>query len=109
MKLRFSGKFKHGWFYGCTRYPDCKGAHGCHQDGKPLGTPADDETKQFRIAAHEAFDKLWKNGYMSRGGCYSWMQKVMGLSKDEAHIGMMDKKQCRELISRVSKITDTLK
>lgn len=109
MKLRFSGKFKHGWFYGCTKWPECNGTHGCHADGKPLGIPADIETKQFRKAAHEAFDKMWQNGYMSRGGCYSWMRNVMGLSEDQAHIGMMDKTQCQELIGRVNKITETLK
>jgi ssDNA-binding Zn-finger/Zn-ribbon topoisomerase 1 len=109
MKLTFTGHFKHGWFYGCTKYPACHGAHGCHADGKPLGIPADDETKQYRIAAHEEFDKLWKKGYMSRGGCYSWMKKVMGLTKDEAHIGKFNKKQCQDLIQRAKNITEKLK
>ena len=60
MKLRWAAKYQN-WFYGCIRFPDCKGAHGCHPDGKPLGKPAPPEVKKWRIAAHEIFDRLWKN------------------------------------------------
>lgn len=102
MRLKWSGKFKHGWFYACTRYPECRGAHGCHADGKPLGIPADDETKKARMAAHKEFDSLWRSGYMSRRNAYGWMQRVMGISSDEAHIAMMTVAQCKELVGHVA-------
>lgn len=96
---------KYGPFYGCADYPDCRAAHGCHPDGRPLGKPANKETKQARIAAHEAFDKLWKppEGRMKRKDAYRWMQAALDMTKDEAHIGNFDKEQCAKLIEAVEK------
>jgi len=88
-----------GLFFGCTKYPECRATHGAHQDlGVPLGVPADKETKQWRVKAHEAFDTLWKNGRMSRTKAYEWMRGAMGLSEEEAHIGMFDKETCVRLM-----------
>jgi ssDNA-binding Zn-finger/Zn-ribbon topoisomerase 1 len=91
---------RYGKFYGCTRYPECKGTHGAHPDGRPLGTPADRETKDARIEAHQAFDTLWKrpHGKMQRQEAYLWLQKRMGLSADECHIGRFTKEQCEQVI-----------
>lgn len=38
-----------GKFYGCTRFPECRGTHGAHPDGRPLGVPANAETKEARV------------------------------------------------------------
>ncbi len=88
---------KYGLFYGCTGFPDCKASHGAHKDGKPLGTPADKETKKARIRAHDAFDQLWKDKHMSRGEAYVWMQEAMDMTPAEAHIGNFTIEQCDEL------------
>jgi ssDNA-binding Zn-finger/Zn-ribbon topoisomerase 1 len=89
----------YGKFYGCVRWPDCKGTHGAHQStGEPLGIPANAETKKARILAHEAFDTLWKNGKMSRKEAYKWMQENLSLTKEEAHISRFDKETCERLI-----------
>ena len=45
-------------FYGCSNWPECNGVHGAHLNGEPLGIPADKETKQWRIKAHERFDEI---------------------------------------------------
>jgi len=91
---------RYGPFWGCETWATtrCCGAVGAHPDGTPLGVPAGQKTKQLRIQAHQAFDQLWKDQGMSRKQAYRWMQKKMGLSKDQAHIGNFDDKQCRELI-----------
>jgi ssDNA-binding Zn-finger/Zn-ribbon topoisomerase 1 len=100
---------KFGLFYGCTKYPNCKSTHGAHRNGDPLGKPADEETKAARIEAHNIFDLLWKDkGPLSRSDAYKWMQKAMGLSKDEAHIGMFDKEQCELLIQKVIEDIDNV-
>lgn len=92
-----------GLFYGCTKWPDCNGTHGAHQDtGEPLGVPATRDVKQARIEAHEVFDTLWRNNpSMSRDAAYRWMREKMGLSAEEAHIGRFDKMQCERLIALV--------
>lgn len=91
---------RHGKFYGCSRYPECRGTHGAHQeDGRPLGIPADKETKAARIKAHEAFDELWKGRQMTRTAAYQWMGEAMGLEPANRHIGRFTKEQCAQLVA----------
>lgn len=63
MMLRNS---RYGLFWGCSRFPECRSTHGAHPDGRPLGKPATAEVKQARIAAHAAFDRLWKGSVAAR-------------------------------------------
>ncbi len=98
MKLRNS---RFGKFYGCTRWPDCDGTHGAHPDGKPLGVPADKETREARIRAHAAFDKLWKTRrkpHKARGQAYRWLRGKLNLDRHECHIGGFDKAGCARVI-----------
>ena len=55
-------------------------------------TPADVETRQARIKAHNAFDKLWQSGKMSRIKAYRKLAKVLRLKIKDTHIGQFDKK-----------------
>lgn len=107
MQLRRS---KFGLFYGCTRWPGCDGTHGAHANGLPLGTPADKETKRFRMMAHEAFDRLWKPGpaqvFGDRNRAYRWMQEKLGLTSDQAHIAKFDIEQCKRLIEALWEFDD---
>jgi hypothetical protein len=114
MELRYSKRFDKK-FWGCSRWSEtgCKGIHGAHPDGRPLGIPANRETKDWRILAHAWFDSLWhdearhamfadcRTPLMLRKDAYRWMQKAMNMTSDQAHIGMFDKYQCEMLISRV--------
>ena len=103
---------KYGPFYGCIEFvrTGCRGSHGAHPDGKPLGKPGDAETRQARIRAHAAFDRLWKGHgkrrRMSRRRAYRWLQETMRLSKDEAHIGRFSLEQCEALIAAVESFED---
>lgn len=87
-------------FYGCSRYPDCTATHGAHPDGHPLGTPANRQTKEARIEAHKAFDRLWKDGHMSRADAYRWLARA--LNRPDAHIGSMEIDDCKAVIEAVS-------
>lgn|GEM_PF-1633466 len=98
MVLRTS---RYGLFYGCKAFPKCQATHGAHKDGRPLGIPADSDTKRARITAHNVFDRIWKDKYMRRGDAYAWMAEQMGMEKDEAHIGRFDMEQCEKLIAIV--------
>ena len=102
MSLRES---KYGWFYGCTRFPRCRGTHCVHQDTKlPMGTPADKKTRQARRAAHLAFDTLWKGGPLTRKEAYRWLRKEMDLTEREAHIGNLTLAQCETLVAAVKRV-----
>ena len=50
------------------------------------------------MAAHAAFDPLWKSGQMSRSKAYSLLAQKMGLPKSETHIGMFDVEQCEAVV-----------
>jgi len=51
------GRNRH--FYGCSRWPDCRATHGAHPDGKPMGVPADAETKKLRQGVHKQAERIW--------------------------------------------------
>lgn len=99
-----------GKFYGCSTYPACKAAHGAHPNGKPLGIPADKETKQWRIKAHDAFDTLWKRGggvRIGRSAAYKWLQESLSMTSEQCHIGRFDIETCKRVIAAVeSKLTN---
>lgn len=89
--------------YGLRRQCDEPGCTVACWDGK-TSTPADAETRSLRHACHEAFDPLWKTKtrWRSRRAAYAWLQRFMGLSEGEAHIGMFDAGQCRQLLAEVT-------
>lgn len=96
-----------GLFYSCSNWGQtgCPGTHGAHPDGTPKGYPADAHTRKLRIAAHAALDPLWQEGpeqrFESRSRAYKWVQTVMNMSKEEAHIGKFNAGQCKKLIEHV--------
>jgi len=96
-----------GKWWTCPNWPACKHAVGCHPGtADPLGTPADPETRQWRHRAHEVFDRLWQGpqAKMSRQKAYRLLQRIMGLSEDEAHVGMFNKDQCQTLIRKLRRL-----
>lgn len=96
-KMELRNVRRYGVFYGCTRYPECKGSHGAHPNGAPLGTPADERTKGARIHAHEAFDLLWKVHGMTRHQAYAWLAREMGITRKECHIANFTVVQCLQV------------
>ena len=105
-------KFKRGYYYGCSRHPVCHGSHGAHPNGSPLGVPANAETKRWRIKAHEVFNRLYafyppgKMRRKARSQAYRFLQEIMDLSKDEAHIGRFNIEQCQRLIELLSNVDE---
>ena len=93
---------RHGLFYGCDKWPvtRCKGSIGCHPDGRPLGIPADAETRNMRQVAHVFFDRLWTRWPTSRKEAYELMQRRMGMT-EELHIANLQIPQLERLIDLV--------
>lgn len=91
-------------FWTC---PPCKAWVRCH-DGtnKPLGRLANAELRPVRIAAHAAFDALWKRK-MEKDKCsksrarragYAWLAEQLGMEPRRCHIAMMDAEDCRRVV-----------
>lgn len=97
MRLR-DGRW--GKWYSCPRWPECDGAVGCHKGtDKPLGAPADGDTRKARIRAHDAFDALWKPlGRKYRSVAYAWLADELGMDADDAHMAEMDAATCARVV-----------
>lgn len=79
------------------------GVHRNSKDYIPLGRLANKELRTWKCRAHEAFDRLWRGPQgMPRKKAYDVMQKLMGMTPNQAHIGKFDVDQCRTLIERLS-------
>lgn len=77
----------------------CDAWVGTHKNsGKPLGRLANAELRRAKMAAHAAFDPLWKGGQMSRKQAYKMLADKMGLKPEETHIGMFDVEQCNTVV-----------
>ena len=91
MQLRQS---TYGPFYRCADWPTCDGVHGAHPDGRPMGKPADRETRRARVEAHAVFDAWWQARGMTRDRAYRWLKRIIR----PGHIASFDAAQCQRLI-----------
>jgi ssDNA-binding Zn-finger/Zn-ribbon topoisomerase 1 len=97
---------RYGKFFGCSRFPICRGTHGAHPDGTPLGIPANAATKLARMAAHGAFDGLWRSMGMRRNSAYHWLGQVLGMPRSEVHIGSFNSEQCARVVAAVEQMRE---
>ena len=51
-----------------------------------------------RRAAHDAMERLWERGLMSKAAAYRWLQLKFGIPVEEAHIGRFSEYRCDEVI-----------
>lgn len=113
-----------GLAYLCENWPACKGSHGAHPDGRPMGTPASKDTKLARIRAHAAFDAIWQRPWehvadyasadenarryiekAARNRAYAWLRDRMGMTRDECHIGLFGIEQCERVVELCRGVT----
>lgn len=92
----FYGPQVKGKIYWC---PPCDARVGCHpRSTRPLGQLANQELREARTAAHEAFDPLWRDCAITRKEAYRWLAQMLDLTEDECHIGMFDLEMCKRTI-----------
>lgn len=104
MRLRDSS---YGLFWGCTSYPWCRGIHNAREGtGEPCGVPTTMAGRAARRKAHAAFDPIWKSGRMTRPEAYQWLQRELGLTARQCHIGAFDEKMCARVIEACGKLEE---
>ena len=87
---------KWGSFYIC---PKCGAYVGCHKGTNiSLGRTANKHLRELKMAAHDAFDTMWKTKKMRRGSAYSWLSNILELPKEYTHIGMFSASTCIKVI-----------
>lgn len=91
------------WWFKCT----CGAYVGVHRGTlKPLGTPANVETRRAREAAHAAFDPMWQKRMklsdltrtQARGRGYKWLAEQLGIERKACHIGEMTADMARRVV-----------
>lgn len=65
---------------------------------QPLGRLANAELRKAKIAAHAAFDSLWKTTALTRSDAYTWLAEQLELAPKDCHIGMFDVEQCKQVV-----------
>lgn len=94
----------YGPVWTCT---PCGAWVGCHPGTeKALGGLANAELRAAKMAAHAAFDPLWR-AKMAREGCsksharksgYRWLSDQLGIPYKKTHIGYMNLEECQRVV-----------
>lgn len=81
----------------------CKPCHawvGCHKDSdRALGRVANKQLRELKHQAHEAFDRIWKDGHLPRSAAYELLSIAFDLPPEQTHIGMFDEELCEKVIA----------
>lgn len=82
----------------CKNWPKCDAYVGTDDDGIALGRLADKTLRQFKIRAHEHFDKLWKEYDYERDDLYEELSEYLNIPRKYTHIGMFNPETCKKVI-----------
>lgn len=86
----------YGMIYACFKCDAWVGVHRGTDIAK--GRLANRNLRQWKIKAHEAFDRIWKSKKLQRSNAYYWLSIKMGLPREMTHIGMFNEEQCKQVI-----------
>lgn len=85
----------YGMVYVCSKYPKCDAYVGVHSGYNiPLGTMANRELRELRKKCHRIFDRIWKEGVMTRGETYHWLARAMKRRRKDTHFAWFNLKEC---------------
>lgn len=91
--------------YVCSNYPKCDSYVRVHEGTTiPVGTLANGELRALRKEAHDAFNRLYYSGYMTRDGAYEWLASLLQSPRSQAHIGNLGEYYCRQVIEESKKL-----
>ena len=84
------------------KFWQCEPCHayvGCHPGTEePLGRLADAKLRKAKMAAHQAFDPLWREGSKRRSEAYIWLAVQLDIPPSQCHIGMFDVVLCERVV-----------
>jgi hypothetical protein len=80
------------WMYVCDM---CGARVGMHPfTNIPLGTLADEETREARKRCKPAFERLWQELGWQRDIAYAWLAKQLGIQPAQCHWGLFYPETC---------------
>jgi len=88
------------WAYLCR---GCCAYVGMHPfTAIPLGTLADEPTRDARKRAKAAFNPLWESRRMTRSEAYSWLASQLDIAVGACHVGWFDVATCERVIKIIA-------
>lgn len=90
------------WAFLCR---SCRAYVGLHPfTAIPLGTLADEPTRDARKRAKAAFNPIWQSGAMTRTDAYIWLARRLDIENhEECHIGWFDVATCDRVVVVIQK------
>ena len=103
----------HKVFWRCV---PCQSWVGCHLGtDRPLGRLANAELRNWKRAARDAFDPLWrgqtnnkKRQREAKSLAYAALARELGIPREEAHIGMMTVELCQRIVAIIEKLKEAM-
>lgn len=89
-------------FWVCWACDAWVGTQAGDERHRPQGALAREDLRDARRAAHEAFDRLWQRGLMTRAQADEWLARVTGIAQPGCHIGMLDVDECLRVAAKAS-------
>jgi len=68
-------------------------------DRKALKAAPGSPLARARVAAHDAFDPLWKSGTLSRRSAYDWLAIQLHLPVSACHMVLFDVAMCQRVVA----------
>ncbi len=97
----------HVMLYVCSKYPECDSYVRVHEGTtRPVGTMANSDLRALRDKTHKQFDRLYKNGFMSKSDAYRWLADILHTTMSEAHIGFLDEKSCLMVMEKSNQMIE---
>ncbi len=76
---------------------DCFASVGLHPGTDlPLGTLATKPMRNARNSSKAVFERIWREGHMTRSGAYAWLTRQLGIQASECHFGLFDIERCAQ-------------
>lgn len=93
--------------YVCSRYPSCDAYVRVHEGTTiPVGSLANGELRALRREAHQWFDRLYREGIMTKDDAYEWLSELISAPRSQAHIGFLGEYRCRQVIAESRKLVE---
>jgi len=90
--------YKNRPIYACERFPACDSYVGSWEDHTPMGRLANLQLRKYRNYAHKNFDKLFKDGIMTRDEAYENLSIYLKTPPEVTHIAMFQEHTLRLVV-----------
>lgn len=107
----YGGRKNYGPMYACLK---CDARVGVHPGTyTPLGTVANQRDRDARMAAHAAFDPIWRVGPRRGRGkrrrwAYAWLSTALDIPMEYCHIGLFNSDMCRQVAQARDRVGDNV-